>query len=145
MISSELISLIGGGFTGFLFRYLAEKREIEKENFNRVLNIIDKSKEVADAAAARVPLDAGRVTRRIMVMCILFASVLAPFIAPMFGIKTFVETDQKNPEVLFGLIPELTKKVFVELQGFVYTNEMKQTLIAIVGFYFGSASASNKS
>jgi len=57
MISSELISLIGGGFTGFLFRYLAEKREIEKENFNRVLNIIDKSKEVADAAAARVPLD----------------------------------------------------------------------------------------
>ena len=145
MIASELMSLIGGGFVGFLFRYLAEKREIEKENFNRVLNIIDKSKEVADAAAARVPLDVGRVTRRIIVMCVLFAGVLAPFIAPIFGINTFVETDQNDPQFLFGLIPEMSKKVFVEIQGFVYTTEMKQTLMAIVGFYFGSASASNKS
>lgn len=145
MWNLELLSLFGGGFVGFLFRYLAEKRESERENFNKVLSMIDKTKEVADAAAQRVPLDIGKVTRRIIVMCVLFSSILAPFIAPMFGIKTFVETTQNNPELLFGLIPEMTKKVFVELQGFVYTSEMKQTLLAIVGFYFGSASASNKS
>jgi len=144
MFNPELISLLGGGFVGFLFRYLAEKRDAEKENFNRVLDIIDKSKEVADAAASRVPINAGKITRRLIVICILFSSVLAPFIAPFFGIKTFIETNQVNPEALFGLIPEVSKKVFVELYGFVYTQEMKQTLVAIVGFYFGSASAARK-
>lgn len=145
MFNIELMSLIGGGFVGFLFRFLAEKRETEKENFQRVLSMIDKSKEVADAAAKRVPLDVGKITRRLIVICVLFSSILAPFIAPLFGIKTFVETLQNNPEYIFGLIPEMSKKVFVELEGFVYTSEMKQTLLAIVGFYFGSASASNKS
>lgn len=145
MFNFELLSLIGGGFVGFLFRFLAEKRETEKENFQRVLSMIDKSKEVADAAVQRVPLDIGRVTRRIIVICVLFSSILAPFIAPLFGLSTYIETNQNNPQVLFGLIPEVSKKVFVELQGFVYTQEMKQTLMAIIGFYFGSASASNKS
>lgn len=145
MFSVELLSLIGGGFVGFLFRYLAEKRETEKENFNRLLSIIDKSREMHDAAAARVPIDVGRLTRRFIVICILFSAVLAPFIAPIIGIRTFIETTENNPSVLFGLIPEITKKVFVELNGFAYTQEMKQTLVAIVGFYFGSASASNKS
>lgn len=145
MFNVELLSLIGGGFVGFLFRFLAEKRETEKENFQKVLSMIDKSKEVADAAAERVPLDIGRVTRRIIVICVLFSSILAPFIAPLFGLSTYIETNQNNPQVLFGLIPEVSKKVFVELQGFVYTQEMKQTLMAIIGFYFGSASASNKS
>jgi hypothetical protein len=145
MFNVELMSLIGGGFVGFLFRFLAEKRETEKENFQRVLSMIDKSKEVADAAVQRVPLDIGRITRRLIVICVLFSSILAPFIAPLFGLSTYIETNQNNPQVLFGLIPEISKKVFVELQGFVYTQEMKQTLMAIIGFYFGSASASNKS
>lgn len=144
-MNMELLSLIGGGITGFLFRYLAEKRQSEADNFSRLIAILDKNKETQDAAASRVPIDVGKITRRIIVICILFSSVLAPFVAPLFGMQTFIETNENNPESLFGIIPEYTRKVFVQLHGFVYTQEMKQTLLAIVGFYFGSASASNKS
>jgi hypothetical protein len=141
----ELLSLIGGGVTGFLFRYLAEKRTAENENFNRLITLLDQKRKAQDSAAERVPLDVGKITRRMIVICVLFASVLAPFIAPLFGLRTYVETTEKGPEILFGLIPEYTKQVFVQMNGFIYTQEMKQTLMAIVGFYFGSASASSKS
>jgi hypothetical protein len=46
---------------------------------------------------------------------------------------------------LFGLIPQSTKKYFVEINGFLFASETRQILVSIVGFYFGSAAASNKS
>jgi hypothetical protein len=70
---------------------------------------------------------------------------LAPFILPFFGLPTFVEVDAHNPEGLFGLIPETTRKYFVEVNGFIYATETRQILVSIVGFYFGTAAAGNKS
>ena len=55
------------------------------------------------------------------------------------------ERDAKTPEGLFGLVPESTKKFFVEVNGYLFTSESRQVLLSIVGFYFGSAAASNKS
>jgi hypothetical protein len=37
------------------------------------------------------------------------------------------------------------KKYFVEINGYLFTSENRQILLSIVGFYFGSAAASNKS
>ena len=75
----------------------------------------------------------------------LFATLLAPFILPFFGLPTFVEVDAKSPEGFFGLFPETTKKYFVEINGYLYTSENRQILVAIVGFYFGTAAAGRKS
>lgn len=145
MIPTELISLLGGGFTGFLFRYMAQKSQDQKELFSQMMSANKQTTDNQDKAVARVPLDSGRVVRQVIVLGVLFATLLAPFILPFFGTPTFVEVDSTTPEGLFGLIPSSTRKFFVEINGYLFTSENRQILLSIVGFYFGSAAASNKS
>lgn len=145
MISTELISLVGGAATGFLFRYMAQKSQDQKEIFERLIAANKQTTENQDKAAQRVPLDVGRGIRQLIVLAVLFATLLAPFILPFFGLPTFVEVDATTPEGLFGLIPQSTRKYFVEINGFLFASETRQILVSIVGFYFGSAAASNKS
>jgi hypothetical protein len=145
MISPELISLVGGAATGFLFRYMAQKSQDQKEIFERLIAANKQTTENQDKAAQRVPLDVGKGIRQLIVLAVLFATLLAPFILPFFGLPTFVEVDATTPEGLFGLIPESSRKYFVEVNGFLFASETRQILVSIVGFYFGSAAASNKS
>jgi hypothetical protein len=145
MISPELISLVGGAATGFLFRYMAQKSQDQKEIFERLIAANKQTTENQDKAAQRVPLDVGKGIRQLIVLAVLFATLLAPFILPFFGLPTFVEVDATTPEGLFGLIPESSRKYFVEINGFLFASETRQILVSIVGFYFGSAAASNKS
>jgi hypothetical protein len=141
---TELISMLVGSAVGFLFRYLAEKRQAEKEIFERLLTANKVTTENQDKAVKRVPLDVGKSVRQLIVLTVLFSTLFAPFILPFFGIPTFVEVDAQVPEGFFGIVSSTTKKYFVEIQGFLYTSENRQILVAIVGFYFGSAAASNK-
>ena len=145
MFTPELISLVGGAATGFLFRYMAQKAQDQKEIFERLIAANKQTTENQDKAAKRVPLDVGKGIRQLIVLSILFATLLAPFILPFFGLPTFVEVDAQNPEGLFGLIPATTRKYFVEVNGFIYATETRQILVSIVGFYFGTAAAGNKS
>jgi hypothetical protein len=141
MIPIELISMIGGGLTGFLFKYLAQKSQDQKEIFERLIEANKLTTENQNQAAKRVPLDTGRAVRQIIVLTVLFGAFAAPFILPFFGIPTFIEVDVKNPEGLFGLIPETSKKAFVEINGFIWSSENRQILLSIVGFYFGTSAA----
>jgi hypothetical protein len=145
MISPELISLVGGAATGFLFRYMAQKSQDQKEIFERLIAANKQTTENQDKAAVRVPLDTGKGIRQLIVLAVLFATLMAPFILPFFGLPTFVEVEATTPEGLFGLIPQSTRKYFVEINGFLFASETRQILVSIVGFYFGSAAASNKS
>jgi len=145
MISPELISLVAGAATGFLFRYMAQKSQDQKEIFERLIAANKQTTENQDKAALRVPLDTGKGIRQLIVLSVLFATLMAPFILPFFGLPTFVEVEATTPEGLFGLIPQSTRKYFVEINGFLFASETRQILVSIVGFYFGSAAASNKS
>lgn len=145
MFTPELLSLLGGGLTGFLFRYLAEKRQDQKEIFERLLQTRQEDQKSQDAAVKRIPPDAGKAVRRFIVMIILFGAVLAPFILPFFGIPTIVESVNRNPEFLFGLIPAQDETIFTPIYGYYYSQAISQVLISIIGFYFGNAAASNKS
>jgi hypothetical protein len=145
MIPTELISLIGGSATGFIFRHMAEKRQAEKEAFDRLITANIKTTQNQDAAVKRVPIDAGKTVRQLIVLMVLFGTIAAPFVLPFFGIPTIVEVDHTSPEILFGLIPETKEKVFQTVNGYLFTQENRQILVSIVGFYFGSAAAGNKS
>jgi len=142
---TELISLIGGSLTGFIFKFMAQKSQDQKEIFERLIAANKQTTENQDKAAQRVPLDVGKGVRQLIVLTVLFGTIAAPFILPFFGVPTFVEVDSSNPEALFGLIPETTKKYSVEINGYLYTSENRQILVAIVGFYFGTAAAGRKS
>jgi hypothetical protein len=144
MFSTELLSLIGGSAVGFLFRYMAEKRQAEQENFKRLLDANARTTQNQDAAVKRIPIDAGKTVRQFIVLMVLFGTIAAPFVLPFFGIPTIVEIEQTNPEYLFGLIPETKETIFQTVNGYLFTQENRQILVSIVGFYFGSAAAGNK-
>ena len=140
MVAMELISLLGGAFTGFLFKYLAEQRQARQEEFKM---LIERNKVVTDnqnQAVARVGVEAGKVVRRVIVLCILFGTILAPFILPFFGIPTVVEIRSENVPFL-GIFGGGETITFHSVYGYLFTEENRQILISIVGFYFGSAVA----
>lgn len=143
MIPFELLSMLGGSVTGFIFRYLAEKRDNDKQLFDRLISLNEQKEKFIDSAVKRVPIDIGKGVRQLIVLVVLFATLAAPFILPFFGIPTFVEIETTSPEI--AIIPAITKTFFVELNGYLYAEEYRQILLSIVGFYFGSAAASNKS
>ena len=142
MITTELMSLIGGGLVGFLFRFIAQKSQDQKEMFERLMASNKQTTENQNLAAQRVPLDVGKGVRQIIVLSTLFATFLAPFVLPFFGVPTFVEVDATQTNFLG---PDMLKKYFVEINGYLFTSENRQILLSIIGFYFGSAAASNKS
>ncbi|NDA63996.1 MAG: hypothetical protein EBX50_18505 [Chitinophagia bacterium] len=138
----ELLSLIGGSATGFIFRFLAQKSQDQKEMFQQLLEANKQTTNNQNEAAQRVGIDVGRGVRQLIVLSVLFATFLAPFVLPFFGVPTFVEVDATQTNLLG---PDMLKKYFVEINGYLFTSENRQILLSIVGFYFGSAAASNKS
>jgi hypothetical protein len=146
LLTTEFLSMMGGSIVGFIFRALAEKRQNEKERFDRTMALIDKRREVADAAVERVSIEAGKVVRRIIVLCILFGTIIAPFILPFFHIPVVVEMEEvKNaPLDLFGLFGKNTYISFESINGYLFTQENRQILVTIVGFYFGQAAGKTR-
>ena len=146
LLTPEFLSLVGGSAVGFIFRAMAERRMAEQERFDRTLSLIDKRKEVADAAVQRVSVEAGKVVRRIIVLCILFGTIIAPFLLPFFDIPVTVEVEEVKPAPLdfFGLFGTNTYISFETVTGYLFTQENRQILVTIIGFYFGNASAKGK-
>jgi len=143
-MSMELITMIGGSFTGFLFRYLAERAKERAELYKIAMGYKKAEIDAADAAVKRVPVDAGKWVRRAIVVCCLFGVILAPFILSVLGMSTIVQIEETGSEFLFGLFGGGTTISFVELKGYLLVPEVRQTLTALVGFYFGNATAARR-
>ena len=79
-MSEQLISLIGGTATGFLFKYWAQRAQDQKEMFEQMLKANTQTTENQDKAVQRVPIDVGKNVRRLIVLSCLFAVVAAPFV-----------------------------------------------------------------
>jgi len=143
-MSMELITMIGGTVVGFIFRYLAERAKERHEIYKRAIGWKKAEDTSADKAAKRVPVDVGKWVRRAIVASVLFAVILAPFILSVMGFSTIVEVETQKPDFLFGLFGGGTEVLFVELKGYLMVPEVRQSLTAIMGFYFGNASAAAK-
>jgi hypothetical protein len=68
MMPLELISMLGGGITGFVFRYLAEKRENDKQLVERLISLNENKDKLMNSAVKRVPLDVGKGVRQLIVL-----------------------------------------------------------------------------
>ena len=140
-LNPEMLSLLTGSVTGFIFKSMAEKRKNDHEKFMRAMQAQEASDDSANQAAQRVSDAGGKLVRRVIVICILFATIVAPFIIAFNdGITTVVE----HTETVYGwwdilkLFPE-EKTLFTEVDGFLFTPENRNILVTIVGVYFGQA------
>lgn len=134
-LSAMGLSAVGG----FIMQYISAQQKMIADRFERDKEATAILSANNDAAAKRVPPDVGKGMRRILVLAILFAAVVAPFITPLVGISTWAEVTQIQPASLFGLIPESTRKFFVEIPGYLFTEDTRTALLSIISFYFGAS------
>jgi hypothetical protein len=95
-----------------------------------------KKQEVADAsadAASKRGGSSGPWVRRFITVATMFAVIAAPFIVAFTDVGVSV---QKDTSYLFGLIKGAKWET---ITGYVILPEVRQTALAIVGFYFGSS------
>jgi len=140
LLTPEFLSLIGGSLTGFVFKYLTETREMRREQFEMFMQNKKADREDQDAAIKRVGQEAGKIVRRTIVISVLFGTIIAPFILPFFGIPTVVEI-KTTTEPFLGILGGGEYVQFHNVYGYLFTEENRQILLSIVGFYFGSATA----
>ncbi len=122
--------MIGGGLSGFIMKLIGVQMENQARQFERMITKQQTADASADAAAKR---DGGVLVRRFLVVSTVFAIVLAPFIFAWADVGVSVARDTNGFLGLFKGVKWDT------IQGFVILPEIRQTALAIVGFYFGSS------
>jgi hypothetical protein len=143
MIPLEIITMAGGSLVGFVFRYMAERAKDRQEQFKMYMQASDQYEKSKKEASQREKNDYGRWVRRLIVVSLLFGVIIAPFILTILGKSSIVEVDIVKPSYFFGMFGGGTEKAFVELSSYFVTPEIRQSLLAVVGYYFGSATARN--
>jgi len=138
MIPAEILTMAGGSIVGFFFKLVAKRAENEQKRFEMILKDKQFSEESANNAVERVPIEAGKWVRRLIVVSVLFGVILAPFVTTLMNHPIVVE-EMVTKKILWGLLGTTTEPVFVEIEGYLLVPEIRQALTAIVGFYFGQA------
>jgi hypothetical protein len=134
-MTTELLAMLGGGFSGFVFKLIGTMVQNQAAITEGLIKKQKASDESADAAAARV--DAfGAWTRRIIVLTVLFGVIIAPFILAHSEEGVTVANDYSK---WFGLMKGTT---YQTLHGYIILPEIKTAVISIISFYFGSAAVS---
>jgi len=129
-MTPELIAMLGGGLSGFVMKLIGTQMENQARQFERMI----KSQQAADASAdAAAKRDGGVLVRRFLVVSTVFAIVVAPFVFAWTDVGVSVARDTGGFLGLFKGVKWET------VQGFVILPEIRQTALAIVGFYFGSS------
>lgn len=138
---AEILSLVGGAASGFIFKMMAQNAADKQAQFEMFIKTIQAQDNSADLAVKRVPNDkAGNWVRRVIVLSILFGVILAPFILALLDQSLVVEV-QTPARSFLGMFSYGGKTKFYEISGYLLSIEIRQALLAIIGFYFGNASA----
>jgi hypothetical protein len=131
----ELLSMLGGGVAGFIFKFVATQQEAQERAFERVVKAQDVSDTSNDRAAVRGTI----VGRRVLLFTILWVVAFAPFVAALVGIPTYVETERAPWDVLGWFTGG-----FERLEGVIVIEELRAAVVAAVGFYLGSGTISRR-
>jgi hypothetical protein len=133
-MTAELVAMLGGGVTGFIMKLISAQMNIQANAIKSMLqkqNAVDIS---ADKAANRSD-EGGAWVRKIIAMCILFSVVFAPFVMAFFDIPVTLEGEGSGLFKFLGF----GKDKWKQLEGFVLLPEVRQGMLALLGFYFGSS------
>jgi len=128
-MTPELLAMLGGGVSGFVMKMIATQADNQARLFEQMIARQTAADDSADRAANR----GGIHMRRFITAAVIFAIVLAPFIFAFTDIGISV---QRETTGIFGFFKTLK---WDTVQGFVIMPEIRQTALAIVGFYFGSS------
>mgnify|MGYP000221091146 FL=1 len=133
-MTSELVAMLGGGVTGFVMKLISAQMNIQANAIDAMIKKQGVSDDSADRAAKRTG-EGGAWIRRFIAICILFSVVFAPFVMAFFNIPVTVEAQKMGIFKFLGIGTDKWK----HLEGFVLLPEVRQGMLALLGFYFGSS------
>lgn len=135
-LSPEILSLAVGSVTGFIFKIMAQNAADRQQIVELLIKQAQVEDQLKDNAAKRAPGKSGEWTRRIIIIAVLFGVILAPFVLTILQLPTVVEitTPVRN---FLGLFNWGGKTRFYELYGYLITPQIREALLALIGFYFG--------
>ena len=128
-MNPELLAMLGGGASGFVMKLIGSQMQHQAAMFERMLG----KQAAADESAAKAAERGGVWVRRGIVFITFFAIVVAPFVLAFTG--QGVSVARETP----GFLGFFSTVKWETIQGFVVLPEIRQTALAIVGFYFGSS------
>jgi len=128
-MTPEIIALLGGGVSGFIMKMIANQAETQARLFEQTLA----KQKVADVSANEAAARGGALMRRVITCVVLFAIIVVPTVVAFtdVGVSVSRETDG-----FFGFFKTVK---WEKISGYVILPEVRQTTLAIVGFYFGSS------
>jgi hypothetical protein len=129
-MTPEILSMLGGGIMGFLFRFLAQQQEAQTKALEMSMQLQD----AADASADRAGARSGSWVRRVLSLTVLFGLIGAPLVLAFVGLPTYVESDQAGWDLL-GLFTGGWTRV----EGYLILPEVRTAMLAVVAFYLGSS------
>lgn len=135
-MSIELLAMLGGSIAGFIMKLIAAQTEAQ----TRHMDMMIKKQDAADASADKALGRGGIWVRRLITIVILFAVVVAPFVVSYTGQGVSVLNEGSRGIVgLLGSVIGFGGKQWETVHGFVLLPEVRQGLLAVLGFYFGSS------
>ena len=143
MLSPDVISMLAGTGIGAVSQILKirsdQQHEVVKlaiQKSDQSIKESDQEIKIADAAIQRGG-ENGKWIRRFIVIVIMFAVSIAPLLTSFFNIPIVTET-QTERSFLFGLF-ESSKPVFVQVHGYLLTEEVRAAVMFILSLYFGKS------
>lgn len=134
-MTPEILSMLGGGIMGFLFRFLAQQQEAQTKALEMSMQLQDAADASADRAGART----GSWVRRVLSLTVLFGLIGAPLGLALLGLPTYVESEREAWD-LFGLFTGGWTRV----EGYLILPEVRTAMLAVVAFYLGSSQVGRK-
>lgn len=128
-MTPELLAMLGGGVSGFVMKMIAAQAQSQTRLFEQML----KKQEIADTSADKASARGGVWMRRFITVSVLFAIIALPAV---FALTNVPVTLQEESNGFLGLFKGVK---WVHTQGYLILPEVRQTALAIVGFYFGSS------
>lgn len=131
-MSIELLSMLGGGISGFVMRLVASQAEAQ----GRALDAMLQKQEMADKSSEAAANRGGVWVRRLIAVSILFAVIIAPFILSLLNVPVALEKESGGGifSFIFG-----SNNGYINVDGFVLLPEVRQGMLALLSFYFGSS------
>ena len=128
-MTPELLAMLGGGVSGFVMKLIASQAQSQTRLFEQMLM----KQEIADTSADKASARGGVWMRRFITVSVLIAIIALPAV---FAFTNVPVTLQEESNGFLGLFKSVK---WVHTQGYLILPEVRQTALAIVGFYFGSS------
>lgn len=139
----ELLSLLGGGLAGFVFKHWAQQAADRQQITELLIKQQQSNDASADKASKRDQSESGKWIRRFLVVSVMAGIILFPFLLTLLHEPTVV-SETTPVRSFLGLFEWGGREKFYELYGYFISPEMRTAVLGIIGYYFGNSSATRR-